>query len=197
MYTFSKLFHSKWCSRNASMCYLRFEPMTLTVLTQCSTNWATGTILRNINIVLPLKNCEGKQWDNEGAESVVCARVESTQLEDVITTRPLSVLQWSAGSQRAELEEVLGYSPSLSHAAWKCGGLGTAATSGARMHAHTKVSASRCNHTLLVSIQICAPCFSKFGRGWWSMMQRIKGIVHPNIKPFIQNLYKNLSSLEN
>lgn len=84
------------------------------------------------------RTVKGKQWDNEGADGVVCVRVESTQLEDVITTRPLSVLQWSAGSQRAELEEVLGYSPSLSRSLWKCGGLGTAAASGAGMHAHTQ-----------------------------------------------------------
>lgn len=65
----------------------------------------------------------------------VCA---SRQLEDVITTLPLSVLQRSAGSQRAELGEVSGYSSSLSHSLWKCGGLGTAAAPGVRIHVHTR-----------------------------------------------------------
>lgn len=62
----------------------------------------------------------------------------SRQLEDVITTLPLSVLQRSAGSQRAELGEVSGYSSSLSHSLWKCGGLGTAAAPGVRIRVHTR-----------------------------------------------------------
>lgn len=87
-----------------------------------------------------LRALKRKQWTRKRGDRdfVLCmCEKESRQLEDVITTLPLSVLQWSAGSQRSELGEVSGYSSSLSHSRWKYGGLGTAAAPGVRIHVHT------------------------------------------------------------
>lgn len=104
----------------------------------------------------------------------VCER-ESRQLEDVITTLPLSVLQRSAGSQRTELGEVSGYSSSLSHSLWKCGGIRDCCRPRSRYtrtHTHTKLRALL---TIRKQFKVkCVPRFGvHFGTGWIMLMMKM------------------------